>query len=82
LSASTKYITVGSAVLLLCSKAPVASGAGVLTASGKDDSPRVLHPPRLGLEDWRRAKEAVSFAGTGAELELFGEPEYLEESRP
>jgi hypothetical protein len=33
----------------------------------------------LGLEARRRAKEVVRSRGSGAELELFGEPEYVEE---
>jgi hypothetical protein len=33
----------------------------------------------LGVGSLRRAKEVVSFTDSGAELELFGEPEYVEE---
>jgi hypothetical protein len=36
----------------------------------------------LRLETWRQAREVVTFTGSGAELELLGEPEYLEEFRP
>ncbi len=36
----------------------------------------------LRLETWRLEKEVVTFAGSGAELELLGEPEYVEEFRP
>ena len=36
----------------------------------------------LRLEAWRQEKEVVTFTGSGAELELLGEPEYVEEFRP
>ena len=36
----------------------------------------------LRLEAWRREKEVVTFTGSGVELELLGEPEYMEEFRP
>jgi hypothetical protein len=36
----------------------------------------------LKLVPMWRAGEVVSFSGTGAELELIGEPEYVEEFRP
>ena len=36
----------------------------------------------LRLQAMWHAREVVSFAGSGAELELLGEPEYVEEFRP
>jgi hypothetical protein len=37
---------------------------------------------KLRLEAWRQAREVVTFTGSGAELELLGEPKYVEEFRP
>jgi hypothetical protein len=36
----------------------------------------------LRLQSMWQGQEVVSFAGSGAELELLGEPEYVEEFRP
>ena len=36
----------------------------------------------LRLEAMWQGQEVVSFTGSGAELELLGEPEYVEEFRP
>jgi hypothetical protein len=36
----------------------------------------------LRLEAWRQAQEVVTFRGSGAQLGLIGEPEYVEEFRP
>ncbi len=36
----------------------------------------------LRLETWGQSQEVVTFVGNDAELELVGEPEYLEEFRP
>jgi hypothetical protein len=37
---------------------------------------------KLRLEAWPQEKEVVTFTGSSAELELLGEPEYIEEFRP
>jgi hypothetical protein len=36
----------------------------------------------LRLEAWRPERAVVTFTGSGAELELLGEPEYVERFRP
>jgi len=36
----------------------------------------------LRLEALRQAQEVVTFSGNGVEMELIGEPQYLEEFRP
>jgi hypothetical protein len=39
-------------------------------------------PIELRLEAWPQAQEVVTISGGGAELELVGEPEYVEKFRP
>ncbi len=36
----------------------------------------------IRLEAWRQAQEVVTLRGSGAQLELIGNPEYVEEFRP
>ena len=36
----------------------------------------------LRLEAWPQSQEVVTFSGNGVELELIGEPDYLEDFRP